>query len=85
MDITCHALDSERGSPQTETATAAIRTAVRAGYRHIDTAAAYKNESSIGEALKLVDIPRAELFITSKVWDDSRGYEKTMKSFKNIG
>ncbi|EEQ56358.1 glyoxal reductase [Clostridiales bacterium 1_7_47FAA] len=69
-------------SPNGETATAAVRTAVRAGYRHIDTAAAYKNESSIGEALKPVDIPRAELFITSKVWDDSRGYEKTMKSFQ---
>lgn len=69
-------------SPDGETTVSAVRSAVRAGYRHIDTAAAYKNETSIGKALKLLDIPRTELFITSKVWDDSRGYGKTMQSFQ---
>uniref|UniRef100_UPI0026A42AE2 aldo/keto reductase n=1 Tax=Enterocloster aldenensis TaxID=358742 RepID=UPI0026A42AE2 len=69
-------------SPDGETTVSAVRSAVRAGYRHIDTAAAYKNETSIGKALKLIDIPRTELFITSKVWDDSRGYGKTMQSFQ---
>lgn len=65
-------------SPDGETTVSAVR----AGYRHIDTAAAYKNETSIGKALKLIDIPRTELFITSKVWDDSRGYGKTIQSFQ---
>lgn len=69
-------------SPDGETTVSAVRSAVRAGYRHIDTAAAYKNETSIGKALKLLGIPRTELFITSKVWDDSRGYGKTMQSFQ---
>lgn len=69
-------------SPDGETTVSAVRSAVRAGYRHIDTAAAYKNETSIGKALKLIDIPRTELFITSKVWDDSRGYGKTIQSFQ---
>lgn len=58
-----------------------IKKALQAGYRHIDTAAAYKNEQYIGQAIKESGIPREELFITSKVWKDSMGYENTMKSF----
>lgn len=60
-----------------------IKKAIKAGYRHIDTASAYKNEKDIGRAIKESDIPREELFITSKVWKDSMGYENTMKSFKS--
>lgn len=58
-----------------------IKNALDAGYRHIDTAAAYKNEKEIGQAIRESNIPREEIFITSKVWKDSMGYEKTMKSF----
>lgn len=60
-----------------------IKTAIQAGYRHIDTASAYKNEEEIGKAIKQSEIHRKELFITSKVWKDSMGYENTLKSFEN--
>ena len=60
-----------------------IKTAIDVGYRHIDTASAYKNEVEIGEAIKESNIEREKLFITSKVWKDSMGYENTLKSFNN--
>jgi len=60
-----------------------IKNALEVGYRHIDTAAAYKNEKEIGQAIKKSNVPRDEIFITSKVWKDSMGYENTIKSFNN--
>jgi len=60
-----------------------IEKAIKVGYRHIDTAVAYKNELEIGQAIKNSDIKREELFITSKVWKNSMGYENTLKSFNN--
>lgn len=60
-----------------------IRQALQAGYRHIDTASVYKNEKYIGKAIKESNIQREEIFVTSKVWKDSMGYENTMKSFNN--
>lgn len=59
----------------------AVIAAVKAGYRHIDTAAYYKNEEGVGKAVRECGIPREELFITSKVWNTDRGYEKTKKAF----
>ena len=50
---------------------------------HIDTASAYKNEIYIGQAIKESKISREEIFVTSKVWKDSMGYENTIKSFNN--
>lgn len=58
-----------------------IKKAIDVGYRHIDTASVYENEKEIGEAVKQSGIDRSELFITSKVWKDSMGYENTIKSF----
>lgn len=58
-----------------------IKDALKAGYRHIDTASVYKNEKEIGQAIRESGIPRKEIFITSKVWKDSMGYENTIKSF----
>lgn len=58
-----------------------IKDALKAGYRHIDTASAYKNEKEIGQAIKESLIPREEIFITSKVWKDSMGYDNTINSF----
>lgn len=58
-----------------------IKTAIDVGYTHIDTAHAYENEAEIGKAIKQSNINRADIFITSKVWKDSMGYEKTMESF----
>ena len=59
-----------------------IQTAIEEGYRHIDTALVYKNEKEIGQAIRNSKIDRKKLFITSKVWTDSMGYEKTLESFE---
>ncbi len=59
-----------------------ILTALEAGYRHIDTAAAYQNEMIIGEALQECQIPRRDLFLTSKVWKTELGYDSTLRSFE---
>lgn len=56
--------------------------AIQSGYRLIDCAARYDNEASVGRALKKTDVPREELFITSKLWNTQRGYEKTMAAFQ---
>lgn len=55
--------------------------ALAAGYRHIDTAAAYRNESAIGRAIKDSGIPRAELFITTKLESHLKNYEQTFIEF----
>ena len=59
-----------------------VRMALEAGYRMLDTAAFYGNETYVGKALRESGIPRKELFLTSKVWKTELGYEKTMKSFE---
>ena len=61
---------------------ASIRTALETGCRLIDTAACYGNERAVGEAVKGSGIPREELFLTSKVWIQDAGYDKTMGSFE---
>ncbi|WP_220740573.1 aldo/keto reductase [Leuconostoc miyukkimchii] len=58
----------------------AVKWALEAGYRHIDTAAIYGNESSVGRAIKDSGIPREELFVTSKLWNDSHSYEAARKA-----
>lgn len=60
----------------------AVLAALKAGYRHIDTATYYGNEESIGRALKDSGIPREELFITTKLWNDSHGYEEAKVALK---
>jgi diketogulonate reductase-like aldo/keto reductase len=59
----------------------AVKKAVEVGYRSIDTAAIYKNEAGVGQALQEANVPREELFITTKVWNSDQGYEKTLKAF----
>lgn len=56
--------------------------ALQTGYRLIDTAAVYENEAGVGRALQKSVIPRKELFITTKVWVQDAGYEKTKKAFE---
>ena len=67
----------------------AVREAIKTGYRHIDTAAFYENEQSVGQAIKDSGIKREEIFVTTKIWNDDQGYDKTMrafeKSYKNLG
>jgi diketogulonate reductase-like aldo/keto reductase len=65
-----------------KTAQQAVNWALEIGYRLIDTASFYKNESDIGIALAQNDIPREEIFITSKVWDSEQGYNDTFKAFE---
>lgn len=57
-----------------------VLTALKTGYRHIDTAQSYFNESEVGEALKESDVPRKEIFLTTKVWIDNYGEGKTHDS-----
>lgn len=75
-------------TPAGDVAKASIKVALEAGYRHIDTAAMYGNEASIGEALKETDVPREEIFITSKLWNDKHSYEGAKEaladSLKNL-
>ena len=59
-----------------------VKKAIEVGYRHFDTAQAYFNEAEIGEAIKESGIAREELFITTKVWVSSYGYEETKKAFQ---
>lgn len=59
----------------------AIKEAVQFGYRHIDTAAAYKNEEGVGKGIKESGINRKEIFVVSKVWNDDQGYDSTLKAF----
>ncbi|MEK3736332.1 2,5-diketo-D-gluconic acid reductase [Paenibacillus odorifer] len=55
--------------------------AIMAGYRLIDTAAAYQNEEAVGRAIKRSGVPREEIFITTKLWIQDAGYERTKKAF----
>ena len=59
----------------------AVQDAIACGYTHIDGAAVYKNEDSVGNAIKNSHMKREDLFVTSKVWNDMRGYEKTKEAF----
>ena len=69
-------------TPDGETASVSVKTAIELGYRHIDTAAAYGNETSVGEGIRESGISREQLFVTSKVWNTERGYEKTLHAFE---
>ena len=62
-------------------ATDVVASALEAGYRHIDTAAFYENERGVGRALSESDVPRHEVFVTSKVWQSDHGYDETRRAF----
>lgn len=68
-------------TPSGEETEQSVLNAIKAGYRHIDCAAAYGNEKSVGNAIRKSGVPREELFITSKLWNDEKGYEKTLAAF----
>ncbi|MEV2245650.1 aldo/keto reductase [Streptomyces sp. NPDC049970] len=67
--------------PDDET-TAAVSGALEAGYRSIDTAAVYGNESGVGRALAESGLPREDLFITTKLWNADQGYDSTLAAFE---
>ena len=60
----------------------AVRAALHAGYRHIDTAAAYGNERQVGEAVHRSDLGRAEVFLETKIWISDYGYDQTLHGFE---
>jgi diketogulonate reductase-like aldo/keto reductase len=59
----------------------AVVTALRVGYRHIDTARIYRNESDVGKALRASDVPRDQVFVTTKLWNDDQGYDSALRAF----
>lgn len=58
----------------------AVTWALDAGYRHVDTASVYRNERGVGEAIRHSDVPREDIFVTTKVWNTDQGYERTLRS-----
>jgi 2,5-diketo-D-gluconate reductase A len=58
-----------------------VQVALEAGYRHVDTAALYANERGVGEGLARAALPRADVFVTTKVWNDRHGYDETLRAF----
>ncbi|MDO5522153.1 MAG: aldo/keto reductase [bacterium] len=68
-------------TPDGCTAVSAVKMATSCGYRHIDAAAVYSNEKSVGKGIAESSVKREDLFITSKVWNTERGYEKTKAAF----
>lgn len=55
--------------------------ALRCGWRHVDTAAFYRNEAEVGAAVRESGVPRKEIFVTTKLWNSERGYDSTMRAF----
>lgn len=68
--------------PDSEQCEQAVTDAINSGYRLIDTAAAYMNEKAVGNALKKCDVPREELFITTKLWVRDMSYEGAKAAFQ---
>jgi methylglyoxal/glyoxal reductase len=60
---------------------AAVRAALAAGYRHVDTARIYGNEADVGAAIKESDVPRSEVFVTTKLWNEDQGFDTALRAF----
>jgi 2,5-diketo-D-gluconate reductase A len=58
-----------------------VAAALDAGYRHIDTAKLYENETAVGDAVRASGLPREEVFVTTKVWQDDHGYDEARRAF----
>jgi diketogulonate reductase-like aldo/keto reductase len=67
--------------PEGKVAYESVRYALEVGYRHIDTAAAYGNEVSVGKAIQESGIAREEIFLTTKLHNNDHGYEQTQEAF----
>jgi Aldo/keto reductases, related to diketogulonate reductase len=68
-------------TPASEVADA-VEAALACGYRHIDTAAIYGNEEGVGDGVRRSDVPRGDIFVTTKVWNDDQGYDATLRAFE---
>ena len=67
-------------TPDGDVARESVKTALEVGYRHIDTAAIYGNETSVGQGIKESGVNRGDIFLTTKLWNDSHGYKATKKA-----
>lgn len=67
---------------ESDIAIQAITTALDYGYRHIDTASLYANEKEVGEAIRVSNVPRKDIFVTTKVWNTDQGYDQTLRAFE---
>lgn len=69
-------------TPNNDIGYQAVLEALKVGYRHIDTAAAYGNEESVGKAMKDSGVAREDIFLTTKLWNPDHGYEETLAAFE---
>ena len=65
-----------------DVAVTAVQAALDAGYRHVDTAAAYQNEKGVGAGLRASGVARDDVFITTKVWNENQGYDNALKAIE---
>lgn len=68
-------------TPRGDETKRAVLEALRVGYRHIDTARVYGNEGDVGAAIAESAVPRAEVFVTTKLWNDDQGYDRALSAF----
>jgi methylglyoxal/glyoxal reductase len=68
-------------TPAGATAREAVREAVRVGYRHVDTARIYGNEADVGAGVRASGVPREQLFVTTKLWNEDQGYDRALRAF----
>jgi diketogulonate reductase-like aldo/keto reductase len=59
----------------------AVGAALRIGYRHVDTARIYGNEADVGAAVRASDVPREDIFVTTKLWNDDQGHDSALRAF----
>jgi diketogulonate reductase-like aldo/keto reductase len=69
-------------TPDGDVAVSSVKAALAAGYRHIDTAAIYGNEESVGRAIRESGVARKDIFLTTKLWNDDHGYDSTLRAFE---
>jgi len=68
-------------SPSGKATVETVQAALRLGYRHIDTAAAYGNEAEVGQGLRASGVDRNDVFVTTKLWNDDQGYDRALRAF----
>src|SRR5215203_6301676 len=59
-----------------------VEEALGVGYRHVDTAAAYRNEAGVGAAIAATGVRREDVFVTTKLWNSEQGYDSTLRAFE---
>jgi 2,5-diketo-D-gluconate reductase A len=65
-----------------DVAVTAVSTALKAGYRHVDTAAIYRNEAGVGEGLRQSGVARSDVYVTTKLWNEDQGFDSTLKAYE---